>query len=384
MLDTKNDLLDRLLSGITTRLDIPQDLYSGAVTRYEATGRWLSSRGEGAWDVSPQGSFLLGTVVRPIGRDDYDIDLVARTTATKEQTTQRELKELAGSDLQAYLNAGAPADLLPSQCEEGRRCWTLLFDGKSFHMDVLPAIPDPEGADTGLLITDRELRRWQRTDPAGYAAWFHRQAAEEFNVRRDVAAAGLRKSVEEVPAWQIKTTLQMTAQVLKRHRDVHFRDRPEHKPASIILTTLAALSYQGEGNLFDAVVNAVEKVPDLLERRADGLWLPNPVQPAENFADRWRDAPHKERAFFVWLEKAREDFRVLPRTKGLDATTERLIDTFGTPAADASIQLGRSLTTARDQSRLAMATVTGALTTGSGIPVRKHTFYGADSPPAAR
>ena len=110
MLDTRNDLLDRLLKGITTELDIPPDLYRSAVDRYEKVGRWLAYREEGAWDVSPQGSFRLGTVVRPIGRDDYDIDLVARTELTKEQTTQRLLKEMAGRDLSALVAAQGDDD----------------------------------------------------------------------------------------------------------------------------------------------------------------------------------------------------------------------------------------------------------------------------------
>ena len=379
MLDTRNDLLDRLLKGITTELDIPPDLYRSAVDRYEKVGRWLAYREEGAWDVSPQGSFRLGTVVRPIGRDDYDIDLVARTELTKEQTTQRLLKEMAGRDLSALVAAQGDDDS-PSDCEEGRRCWTLLFSDEQFHMDVLPAIPDPDSADTALLITDRDLLRWQYTNPAGYAAWFHNQAQEEFRSRRASRAAELRKSVEDVPEWQIKTTLQMTAQVLKRHRDIHFKEKTDLKPASIIITTLAARAYQGEGNLFDAVAKAVESMSGLIERRPDGVWVPNPVQPAENFADRWREAPGRERAFRSWLQKAREDFGTLLAAKGLDQATDRLVESFGTPAADAAVRLGMDLRTTREGGTLAMAAGTGTLTTGSGVPVRRHNFYGTNSP----
>ena len=379
MFDTRNDMLDRLLTGITNELDIPPDLYRTAVDRYEEVGRWLAYRGEGAWDVSPQGSFRLGTVVRPIGRDDYDIDLVARAELTKEQTTQRRLKELVGSDLRALV-ATRRDDDSPNDCEEGRRCWTLLFSDERFHMDVLPAIPDPDGADTALLITDRDLLRWQNTDPAGYAVWFHSQAAEEFTSRRASRAAELRKSVEDVPGWQVKTTLQMTAQVLKRHRDIHFNEKADLKPASIIITTLAALAYEGEGNLFDAVAKAVESMPGLIERRPDGVWVPNPVQPAENFADRWREAPGKERAFQAWLQKASEDFGTLLVAKGLDETTERLVESFGTPAADAAVRLGADLRSTRESGALAMAAGTGTLTTGSGVAVRRHNFYGTNSP----
>ena len=38
-------------------------------------------------------------------------------------------------------------------------------------------------------------------------------------------------------------------QILKRHRDGAFADRPDVKPASIILTTLAAHAYNQEETL---------------------------------------------------------------------------------------------------------------------------------------
>ena len=104
------------------------------------------------------------------------------------------------------------------------------------------------------------------------------------------------------------------------------------------------------------------------------MWVPNPVQPAENFADRWREAPGKEQEFWWWLQKARDDFGTLLVAKGLDETTDRLIENFGTPAADAAVRLGTDLRTAREGSALAMAAGTGTLTTGSGVPVRRHNF----------
>jgi hypothetical protein len=36
----------------------------------------------------------------------------------------------------------------------------------------------------------------------------------------------------------VKTPLQQAVQILKRHRDMMFADDPEHKPISVIITTL--------------------------------------------------------------------------------------------------------------------------------------------------
>ena len=37
---------------------------------------------------------------------------------------------------------------------------------------MLPTIPDPDLPPTGILLTDKQLRLWQHSNPIGYAAWF--------------------------------------------------------------------------------------------------------------------------------------------------------------------------------------------------------------------
>ena len=62
--------LDHLLDVAIASFDIPDSMYELAVSRYQDIGRWLSEcadqRGT-TGDIYPQGSFRLGTVVRPIG-----------------------------------------------------------------------------------------------------------------------------------------------------------------------------------------------------------------------------------------------------------------------------------------------------------------------------
>jgi hypothetical protein len=44
----------------------------------------------------------------------------------------------------------------------------LDYPGAGFHLDVPPTIPDAELAPTGILLTDKRLRAWQRSNPIGY------------------------------------------------------------------------------------------------------------------------------------------------------------------------------------------------------------------------
>ena len=40
----------------------------------------------------------------------------------------------------------------------------------------------------------------------------------------------------------------------------------------------------------------------------DEVWVSNPVNPAENFADKWAEEPKKRESFYIWLEQSRGDF----------------------------------------------------------------------------
>ena len=59
-------------------IDISDELFNDAVKEYQNLGKWLdNSTPDYSLSVYPQGSFALGTVVRPITeKDDYDLDLV--------------------------------------------------------------------------------------------------------------------------------------------------------------------------------------------------------------------------------------------------------------------------------------------------------------------
>lgn len=136
---------EKILVGIAESLDIPPSKYKQAVDRYKSIGSWIEG---GIYpgvhkipDIYPQGSFRLGTVVRPIkdGEEaDYDIDLVAELALEQNETTPKKVKHLIGDRLKEN------GTYRPMLDKEGKRCWTIEYaeeDGIGFHVDVLPAIP---------------------------------------------------------------------------------------------------------------------------------------------------------------------------------------------------------------------------------------------------
>ena len=137
---------DDILEEIAVALDIPQFLFEESIDRYESIGDWLDRDGStlSSYEpaIYPQGSFLLGTVIRPLSdADEYDVDLVCLLTARKTEFTQKSLKKAVGHEIALYARKHGMAN----PPEEGRRCWTLHYaDDAQFHMDVLPALPDAQ------------------------------------------------------------------------------------------------------------------------------------------------------------------------------------------------------------------------------------------------
>lgn len=308
------EFLGTLLSDATESLDIPEPLRAKAVERYEAVGSWLATEDSNLRrfqpKIFPQGSFRLGTVVRPMNRNGaYDIDLVCELEIARDAITQRDVWSLVGRRLKLSPEFGALT-------VASTRCWTLDWS-KSFHMDVLPSIPNVEALPTGILLGDKKLVQWQRSDPIRYADWFRERMQLAFRENRAALAESVGADVEDIPEWRVRTPLQRAVQVLKRHRDQTFRGREDEKPLSIILTTLAAQSYDNQRDLVDALIAIVDQMPHHIQTRNGKYFVMNPAEPSENFADRWNDDPRRREAFVAWMDTLQKDFAEVVRATEL-------------------------------------------------------------------
>ncbi len=339
--------LDRALRKLLRSIDISPSKYQQAVERYQAVGAWLEAEDS---DVAryqpaiyPQGSFQLGTVVRPIrgGREsDYDIDLVCALRIDRSSSEPALLKNLVGDRLKDH------ATYRRLLGREGRRCWTLNYaeeDGVGFHLDALPAVEQivksdvpREFAGTTIAITEKDRSTgaysWVPggSNPRGYAAWFAsiNQAAFARSIAVEKAAIAASASdlfarVEDVPDGLVRTPLQRAVQLLKRHRDVRFANHKweSERPISMIITTLAARGYRGEADTWATIQGIVEQIATfadsgLIEKHGALWYVGNPVNPAENFADRWNDVGSaRAEAFFSWLGWLQEDLALLEATE---------------------------------------------------------------------
>jgi hypothetical protein len=379
------EMLSMLLDGAVELLDIAPHMREAAVARYEDVGTWLAENGNAGWRIHPQGSFTLGTVVRPnTGTGEYDIDLVCLLPIAKENTTQAELKHRMGVMLRNYRRWKEQQGHSdgPKTVEERRRCWTLHYPDDGFHLDVLPTIPDAEYPPTGILLTDKQLRLWQHSNPIGYAEWFkNRCLLSRYLVE---AAAKRHVNVADVPEWDVSTPLQRVVQVLKWHTMLRFADDLDNRPPSVLVTTLAARAYAGERDLFAAARAVLAGMGNHIENRNGRWWVPNPAHEEENFADKWNEYPERREAFIAWhhdLSSVLDDV-VRLEGKGLPAVAARLSESFGADQITRSAQrLGERMNTMTRNGALRMGAAGLLSTTAVGPRVPKHTFHGQRTNP---
>lgn len=394
-----------ILETLGESLDITSTQYNNLTRSYKAVGEFLQN--DLAFEpykpiVTPQGSLRLGTIIQPINpNDDLDVDLVYRITEKDPRWTQKDLKDKVGARLKG-------SDRYASMIEkkEGRRCWTLLYRDNSdnpkekYHMDILPSVADSKYAERmtrlfsenfsaqtvdqiSIRITDKEAEDyaktthkedWLKSNPDGYALWFAHRCKEDETVKlRAEAVVPVEKYNKE------KTVLQRIVQIMKRHRDMMFRYDTEDKPISIIITTLAARAYKGEKNLLEGLVNVVDNLEKSITKneKSEDV-VSNPVNPDENFADKWPSHPKRRENFYKWLAVVKKDVQEI-----LDGTSRiKIQDTMSRIFGKDVITKASLLLVERRQSKLAVGAVlltstgTVAASTMGKIINTANTFYG--------
>lgn len=323
--------LDVLLRDI----DLPDGAYERAENRYKDLGQWISRPESTLRDhnahVFVQGSFALGTAVRPVNSDEeYDIDFTCklRHGVSRQTHTQAQLKALIGVELESYRTARQIENPLQAK----HRCWRLSYkDNLPFHMDVVPGIRADDMRRTvltermvtagieqalaaniarrALWITDDQGENfrhvhpdWPSSNPGGYQEWFLSRMR-----RPDPRGLLVEARVDPVPVFRARAPLQQAVQLLKRHRDVMFADEPDLKPASILITTIAGRACRPGDTLEMALRRTLESLQQVRDNGTSEIL--NPINPKENFADRWTGPRCPLRLnFYEWINAASNAF----------------------------------------------------------------------------
>lgn len=394
----EKDSYNELLETIVESLDITETQFNNLIKSYKAVGDYLVEDAELKLYhpvVSPQGSLRLGTIIQPINKeDDLDVDLVYRLIRKNPNWTQYILKNKVGLRLKASNIYSKMLD------EEGRRCWTLKYRDNAespkerYHMDILPCVADEEFDSRlqnmlnsayqhdkidklSIRITDKESSNyftetvsdsWLKSNPDGYALWFASRCKlnPQLNRRSLQDIVPIEKKVD-------KTVLQRIVQLLKRHRDYMFKDDKDDKPISIIITTLAAQAYNGEDNLLIGLYNVVNKMK--LQIKNGIYWVENPVNPEENFADKWPTHQKRQENFLKWLKQIKEDINTILSCKGV-ALQNKLSSVFGREISASAFS--KATEKVKNNSSILKIAATGALGSIGKALNAANTFYGEE------
>ena len=352
----KKELRQRDILKLIEGLDISPTMYKNATEKYKAVGTYLQDQGL-TCDIFPQGSFSLGTVVRPYRESkeaDYDLDFICCLSEQKEKTTAKYVKNIVR---EALCKSEVYKEKL--QDMEWDKCWTLEYaevNGIGFNIDIVPGVSESDeivqsmvssrlsqkDAELAVAITDKRNQNyfWLTSNPRAYRNWFesiNRPFLEyDRQNKRKVLfekSRAVYNSIEEIPEGLERSSLQRVIQILKHHRDVYYcRIRKEDfKPTSAIITTICTEIADGMDPSLN-VFELLQAIADDFEiysrnqilteeefsrqyktkntiRKSNGKWcIINPVNPKDNLADSWNTHPEKAELFFKWVKVMKKDY----------------------------------------------------------------------------
>ncbi len=376
------DQLDEMYKILGKSIDISDDLFDDATKEYQNLGNWLDrNTPEYSISVYPQGSFALGTVVKPITeKDEYDLDLVCEFDLSYGLTARQLKVDIVKPLLINYRRI--TGDII-----EKRRCWHVEYDEvPNFHMDVIPAVDHMTCIDITDHDEEADTYSYLGSNPKGYVNWFFEQCKKMTDSMYDTYVRNENvfvdeADVEKVKRYKIKTPLQRAVQLLKRHRDIMFDGKPDKlKPISIIITTIAGQLYDNEDNIYDALDTILSKAERYITDNMKGnqYYIENPSFPGENFADKWNEHPERANEFIKWIIQARKDLTSsdLLFMKRSDMA-KHIKGTFGiTAGTKVFTEMAKADSAAIKSSTLKVDTKTGSLSSSGTIAVPQNHHHG--------
>ncbi len=393
-----NSLPMKIVEELTKNLDISDSMFNDAESKYLAVAKYLGESTNLLLQdaiIYPQGSINLRTVVKPIGKEEFDIDLVIHLpNVTKEHNSNNILK-LIGDRLQDEKS------IYKDKVTPLKRGWRINY-ATAFHLDITPAIDnafvDAEEfhyTDTAELVPDKELKLWKDSNPRGFAKWFSEIATKmpifvirtikSFDSSVTLNAIMESYTIEDIPDNnEYKGLLRRAVQLLKKHRDYYFNKRntmdADFKPISIVITTLATKSYKmiiEEGREYSCPFEMLKDIVGNMDnfiKVGDEYKIENPTNKKENFAEKWNKDIKYVEAFATWQKAAYDELVELQQEIGIHKIGDLLEKSYGKDSAGTTMRaLAETVNKDREHNILTPTIITSTAATST---VKANTFFG--------
>ena len=223
-------------------------------TSVRAVNSYLKDHLTGYQKMEQQGSYALGTLIRPVdNKDEYDADIQMVMNPNPKWQAKDYVNEIHRTlkENQNY------ADKLRLKT----RCLTVDYAGY-FHLDVVPRVT----FGGRYYVCNRTENKFEETDGIGYRDWF--------NENNRITGGNLKRVVR----------------LLKYLRD----HKNNYTAKSILLTTLAGnkIKSSDEGNeavstVADTLVTVLTRMDGYLQQHPYMPQIRNPVLPTETFNRHW-------------------------------------------------------------------------------------------------
>ncbi len=322
------------------------------------------------FEIYPQGSVRIGTTVKPIAENEFDLDIVLHIKDNVYEKTDpmqvfNELKRV-------LLENGNYKDKVKPKT----RCVRINYAG-DYHMDILPGCQHNAYNEDKIVIPDRELKEWLISNPRGYAKWFLEKAE---SVKQTLLEKAY--SAEEIPSdeFATKKPLQRAVQIIKRYRDLFFEKTPDYATPSIVLTTLAGQLYQNQDSIFETIDSIITQINSKINlSRTKRIKVLNPVDNEEDFTDKWEREPQYYTEFIRFTEALYKSWQKLKQDNGIIEESNILKGLIGDSLYSDSIKQQTLLTEDyRRKGKVFSSSATGLLGSQkiSDKPIQKNTFFG--------
>ena len=387
------------------QLDLSDTDLAKIESAYKGVGTYLASCEHPLLldaQVYPQGSVRLRTTVKPLSKEEFDVDLILFLPHAG-NATRDEINDVVWRHLKDSMVYGPLAEKLA-------RGFRINYAG-NYHLDITPAVKYTERVLPGqpLWVVDKRTQ-FKESNPEGFALTFDEacQVVPKILQVRSFYEALSAEMIQELPDQSDKKPLNRIAQVIKRHRDVWADDEDnrygEYKPISVLLTTLATLAYlkvASSGKVFDSefdlLLDVLELMPVFIEEVNGEYLVANPSMQEENYAEKWNRIEKMEglklrQAFYEWHRTAISDLEAVANSshQGMDMVFASLASTFGErPVNAARDRIVETISMSRSKGNLGVVLGTGAIAAVTSkaaqsagarptpiAPVKRNNFYG--------